>query len=72
MAISRLEHIHLFEKIIKLDISWSFCQAIGNHLICLDISQLDPLNGYLISNVIMLNVDMLSFRVKDKGVCQSY
>ena len=67
-----LGHLHLLYESEKLDVGEDFCKPVGNHLFGRDIRKLDFLCSYLISNVVVLDVDVLRSRMEDWIVSQSY
>lgn len=57
---------------MKLDARQGLGQSIGNHLIGGHVGELDPICRHLISNIPMLDVDMLGLGVEDRIVSQSH
>lgn len=58
-------HAHLVDKSAELALGKSFCQAVGNHLRGWDVGQVDSSREYLVSDVIMLDVDVLGSCMED-------
>lgn len=58
-------HAHLVDKSAELALGKSFCQAVGNHLRGWDVGQVDSSRGYLVFDVMMLDVDVLGSCMED-------
>lgn len=54
-----LGHIHLLNEAIELDASQGLRKAVCNHLVGRDVRELDSLRGHLITDVVVLDIDML-------------
>lgn len=67
-----LSHIHLFNKAMKFNVGQSFCKVIYNHLVGWNVEKLYPFWCHLITNVVVLDIDMLSLWVENWVVCQGY
>lgn len=64
MLINSLGNIHLLKQVIELDIGQRFCKAICNYLFNWNVEKLDSLGGYLIADIMMLDIDMFCARVE--------
>lgn len=53
---------------MKFCVRQRLSQAIGNHLISGHVSEVDFSSSYLVPDVVVLDVDMLHLRVKDRVV----
>lgn len=71
LSLLSLGHLHLLDKGVELCMCQGFCQTVGNHLASRHISQFDPPGLHLISNVVVLNIDVFGPGVKYWVVCQS-
>lgn len=60
-----LGHPHLLHKSEKLDVDEGFYKPIGNYLFGWDVQKLDSFWSYLISNIVVLDINMLCFRMED-------
>lgn len=49
----------------------SLGQAVSNHFIGWHVREVNPSSGYLISDIVVLDVDMLRSRVEDRVVGES-
>lgn len=58
IMISVLGHIHLIDKLIELDVSQDFCKAVYNHLVGQHVQKCDFLQGHLITDIVVLNINM--------------
>lgn len=72
LLIKFLGNIYLLNKTIEFDISQYFYKAFSNHLFSWNVEKLDFLGGYLIVDIIKLNLDMLYLKVKYWIVFQYY
>ncbi len=70
--IGALGHVHLFDESMKLDVSQGLCKAVCNYLVGWDIREFDSLWGHLITDVVVLDIDMFGPGVEDWVVGQSY
>lgn len=58
---TRLLYIYLLNKAKQLDMSESLYKAISNYLINKNIKQLDLLNGHLITDIVILDINIFCF-----------
>lgn len=56
-----LGHIHLFDEVIKFDVGQSLCKDVYNHLIGQDIREFNSFQGHFITDIMVLDIDMLGF-----------
>lgn len=55
-----LGDIYLLDKLIEFDVSESFCKAFCNHLISWNKQEFDFFENYLVTNVVVLNINIFS------------
>lgn len=67
-----LSHPYLFNKFVELDIGESFYKPISDHLFSRVIQEFDFFWSYLISNIVMLDINIFYSWVEDWIVSQSY
>lgn len=60
--------MHLIQKPVKFCLDQKIIQAIGNYLVNKHISKIYFFSNCLISNLILLNIDELYLRVKNKDI----
>ena len=61
-----LGHPHFLYKSEKLNMGEGFCKPIGDHLFGRDIQKLDSFYSYLISNILVLDVNVLCSQIKNR------
>lgn len=63
-------YIHLFDEGVEFCVCQRLCQAVCNHLGGGHVGQLDSFRSNLISDIVVLDVNMLCSRVENRIVCQ--
>lgn len=58
-------NVYLLDKIVKLNVSYSLYKVIGKHFINWNKQYLNFFNIHLVLNIIILNVNVFGFKVKD-------
>lgn len=64
-----LVYFYLINKAMKLDVCQSLCKVVGNHLVSWNIKKFNSSCSYLITDVVVLDINILCSKVKDKIVC---
>lgn len=54
-----LNYPYLFYKSEKLDVGEGFYKPVDNYLFSQDVQELNSLGSYSISNILVLNIDLL-------------
>lgn len=65
-----LVHPDLIDKAVELDVCQGLCKAVGNHLVGWNVGKLDSSCSHLVTDVVVLDVDMLRPGMEDRVVCQ--
>lgn len=60
-----LSHSHLFNEVIEFDVDRYFYKAINNHLLNRDIKKLYFFFFYLVTNIVVLDIDVLYPKMED-------
>lgn len=66
-----LSHMYLIQKPVELCMRQRLGLAVGNHIVNKHVNEVDSSNSYLVSNVMMLDINLLCLRVKNRIVNKS-
>ena len=61
---------HLINEAVELDVCQGLPEAVSNHLISWNVGELDSSCSHLVTDVVMLDIDMFCLGVEDKVVCK--
>lgn len=67
-----LDHIHLLYKTMKIDICQHLCKTVSNHFFYLEIHLLNSLSCNLVTDVMILDINVFCLSIKDWVMCQCY
>ncbi len=65
-----LVHPCLINEAVELDVCQGLREAVGYHLVSWNVEELDSSCSHLVTDVVMLDIDMFCPGVKDRVVCQ--
>lgn len=65
-----LVYLHLINEAIEPDICQEIYKAIGNHLVNWNIGKLNSSCSYLITNVVVLDINMFCPGIQNMIVCK--
>ena len=65
-----LVHPHLINEAVELEVCQGLREAVGHHLVSWNVGELDSSCSHLITDVVVLDIDMLRLGVEDRVVCQ--
>lgn len=57
---------------MEFDVRQGLCQAVCNHLLSWNVRELDSFRGHFVTDIVMLDVNMLCSGVEDGVVSKSY
>lgn len=60
-----LGYIHLFDELMELAIRQGLYKAVCNHLVYRNIWEIDYLWNHLVTDIVVLDIDMLSLWMED-------
>ena len=60
-----LGHPHLFDEAVEFNVGQGFYKVVYNHLIGWDVLKFDPLWTYFITDVIVLDINMICSWIED-------
>lgn len=64
-----LVYLYLINEVVELNICQGFCKIVDNHLISWNIRKLNSSYFYFITNIVVLNINILCLKMQDKIVC---
>lgn len=64
-------HIHLIQKTVEFGIYQRLNETVGNYFVSGYIYEIDSTSGYLISDIMILNINVFGSRIKDWVVGKS-
>ncbi len=65
-----LVHLHLINEAVELDVCQGLREAVGHHLVSGNVEELDSSFYHLVTDVLVLDIDILCLGVEDRVVCQ--
>ncbi len=63
-------HPHLINGAVELDVCQGLREAVSNYLVSWNVGKLDSSCSHFVTDVVMLDIDILRPGVKDRVVCQ--
>lgn len=63
--------MHLIKKLVEFCIRQKLGQAVSNHLVNGHIGKVNSSNSYFVSDVMVLDIDVLCLRIEDRILSKS-